>query len=78
MLVIECVTSRALPQVAIHNRGDNRPPSGDTVVTATVTALPIVLSVVLNVRCSLLMSVLVAEPNQTIIDEHRTVSMKAE
>ncbi len=26
MLVIECVTSRALPPVAIHNRGGNRPP----------------------------------------------------
>ncbi len=24
MLVIECVTSRALPPVAIHNRGGNR------------------------------------------------------
>ncbi len=29
-------------------------------------------------RCSLLMSVLVAEPNQTVTDEHRTDSMMAE
>ncbi len=26
MLVIECVTSRAVPPVAINNRGGNRPP----------------------------------------------------
>ncbi len=26
MLIIKCVTSRALPPVAIDNRGDNRPP----------------------------------------------------
>ncbi len=32
MLVIECVTSCALPPVAIHNRGGNRPPP--------VTSLP--------------------------------------
>ncbi len=38
----------------------------------------IILSAVLTVRCSLLMSVLEAEPNQTVIDEHRTVSMMAE
>ncbi len=39
---------------------------------------PIILSAVLTVRCSLLMSVLVAEPNQTVIEEHRTDSMMAE
>ncbi len=38
----------------------------------------IILSAVLTVRCSLLMSVLVAEPNQTVIEEHRTDSMMAE
>ncbi len=38
---------------------------------------PIILSAVLTVRCSLLMSVLVAEPNQTVIEEHRTDSMMA-
>ncbi len=36
------------------------------------------LSAVLTVHCSLLMSVLVAEPNQTVIEEHRTDSMMAE
>ncbi len=39
---------------------------------------PIILSAVLTVRCCLLMSVLVAEPNQTVTDEHRTDSMMAE
>ncbi len=39
---------------------------------------PIILSAVLPVHCSLLMSVLVAEPNQTVIDDHRTDSMMAE
>ncbi len=39
---------------------------------------PIILSAVLTVRCILLMSVLVAESNQTVIDEHRTVSMMVE
>jgi len=33
---------------------------------------PKILSSVRTVHCSLLMSVLVAEPNQTVIDVHRT------
>ncbi len=39
---------------------------------------PIILPAVLTVRCSLLMSVLVAEPNQTVIDGHRADSMMVE
>ncbi len=35
----------------------------------------VTLSAVLTLRCSLLMSVLGAEPNQTVIDEHRTVCL---
>ncbi len=35
---------------------------------------PIILSAITTVCCSLLMSVLVAEPNQTGIDEHRADS----
>ncbi len=36
---------------------------------------PIILSLVLTVRCSLLMSVLAAEPNQTVIDDDGRVEL---
>ncbi len=54
------------------------PHSGDIKILEVGRGPPIILSAVLTVRCSLLMSVLVAEPNQTVIDEHRTDSMMAE
>ena len=38
---------------------------------------PIILSADLTVRCSLFLSSLVAEPNQTVMDVQRTDSMTA-
>ena len=38
---------------------------------------PIILSADLTVRCNLFLSSLVAEPNQTVMDEQRTDSMTA-
>jgi len=38
-------------------------------------AASIILSTVLTVRCSLLMSDLVSEPEKTVTDEHRTDSV---
>ncbi len=42
------------------------------------TPTTLIISAVLTVRCSLLISDLLADPNQTVIDKHRTYSITAE
>ncbi len=39
---------------------------------------PMILSAILTVRCSLLVFDLLADPKQTVIEEHRTDSITAE